>query len=82
MGNPTNQLPTDGLILAIYKSGQMIRIEMSSGELRSIGQQLIAMADNVVIRGAMPQANQATFPSPDKMETRFNEMTKQGEHEQ
>ena len=56
MGNPTNQLPTDGLILAIYKSGQVIRIEMSSGELRSIGQQLIAMADNVVIRGTMQQA--------------------------
>ena len=52
----TNQLPTDGLILAIYKNGQMVRIDMSAGELRNIGQQLIAMADNVVIRGTIQPA--------------------------
>ena len=51
-----NQLPTDGLILAIYKNGQMVRIDMSAGELRNIGQQLIAMADNVVIRGTIQPA--------------------------
>ena len=77
-----NQLPTDGLVLAIYKDGQMVRIDMSSADLRSIGQQLIAMADGVMIRGTMPKAKQATFPAPDKMEARFNEMTKQGENEQ
>ena len=52
-------LPTDGLVLAIYKNGQMVRIDMSAGELRNIGQQLIAMADNVVIRGTMPQEARA-----------------------
>ena len=49
-------LPIDGLILAIYKDGTMYRIDLPSGELRSIGQQLISMADNAVIRGTMPQA--------------------------
>jgi len=38
-------------IITIYDNGSMERADMSAGELRNIGQQLIAMADNVVIRG-------------------------------
>ena len=45
----------DDLIIAIYRSGKIARVDMSAGDLRSIGQQLVAMADNVMIRGTMPE---------------------------
>ena len=44
----------DNVLLAIYKDGRMDRRDLSSGDLRNIGQQLIAMADNVMIPGNIP----------------------------
>jgi len=39
------------VILKIYIDGTMERADMTAADLRNIGQQLIAMADNVMIRG-------------------------------
>ena len=49
------RIPLDGLLLAIYSNGKMLRTDMSAADMRSIGQQLIAMADGVMIRGTMPK---------------------------
>lgn len=57
-----NKLPTPALILAIYDDGTTHRADMSAADLRGLGQylskvgpQFIAVADNAVIRGTMPQ---------------------------
>ena len=66
-------------IITIYNDGTMERVDMSAGKLRNIGQQLIAMADNYVIRGT-PAMNgdvqQATFPTADQLEDRLDELAK------
>jgi hypothetical protein len=41
-------------LIIIYSDGSMDRVGMSAGELMSIGRQLIAMAEQVVISGNMP----------------------------
>ena len=38
-------------LITIYNDGTMERVDFPAGELRNIGQQLIAMAYGVVIRG-------------------------------
>ena len=66
-------------ILTIYNDGTVERADMSAGDLRNIGQQLIAMADSVVIRGT-PVMNgdvqHATFPTADQLEDRWDELAK------
>ena len=47
------------IILTIYNDGYAEYDDITTAELRNIGQQLIAMADNVVIRGNRPQPEQA-----------------------
>ena len=58
-------------ILTIYNDGTVERADMSAGDLRNIGQQLIAMADSVVIRGT-PAAN-GQEPELTKVETVKND---------
>ncbi len=45
-------------IITIYDDGSMDRAPISAGDLRSIGQQLIAMADGVMIRGTVQNEEQ------------------------
>ena len=41
--------------ILVYNDGSMDKAEMPTGALRNIGQQIIAMADNAVMPGNMPQ---------------------------
>ncbi|MBW1801896.1 MAG: hypothetical protein JRJ85_14320 [Deltaproteobacteria bacterium] len=43
-------------ILIVYDNGSMDKADMSTGTLRSLGQQIIAMADNAMMPGNMPPA--------------------------
>jgi hypothetical protein len=58
-------------ILTIYNDGTVERADMSAGDLRNIGQQLIAMADSVVIRGT--PATNGQEPELTKVETVKND---------
>ena len=54
MTNSTNGQPARTPILILYRDGSMERADMTSGDLRNIGRQLIAMADNMMLPGTMP----------------------------